>query len=146
MKKNNKGFSLVELIVVIAIMAILAAVAIPTFATFINKANEGADEDFMNQAAYAIELANAGTYGFELTSVAVTKANNEITKISYEYKVGDEEKSAEVASNLDLDASTTTQIQKDIFGAIDWDYSFKAFKDNTTVTLTTSDNKVVGSN
>ena len=34
--KNNKGFSLVELIVVIAIMAILAAVAIPTFGYSVN--------------------------------------------------------------------------------------------------------------
>ena len=54
--RNNKGFSLVELIVVIAIMAILAAVAIPTFAGFITKANKASDESYMNDIAYAIEL------------------------------------------------------------------------------------------
>ena len=59
--KNNKGFSLVELIVVIAIMAILAAVAIPTFATFITKANKASDVSFVNDAMYAAELAAASS-------------------------------------------------------------------------------------
>lgn len=135
MKTNNKGFSLVELIVVIAIMAILAAVAIPTFAVFITKANEGADKDFMNQAAYAIELANAGTYGFELTEVVVTKANNKITQITYDYKISGTDKDAVVVLAT-LDANETDQVKKDINGAIDWGYSFKAYKDATTVTLT----------
>ena len=122
MKKNNKGFSLVELIVVIAIMAILAAVAIPTFATFINKANEGADEDFMNQAAYAIELANAGTFEFDLTSVSVVVDDDgDITSISY--VVGSENPvdiPKEPADNAD-------QKIKDASGAIDWEYKFKAY-------------------
>ena len=55
--RNNKGFSLVELIVVIAIMAILAAVAIPTFSSFINKANVASDEDFASGIKYAVNLA-----------------------------------------------------------------------------------------
>ena len=59
MKTNNKGFSLVELIVVIAIMAILAAVAIPTFSAFIGKAQRSTDESFLNDIEYAIELARA---------------------------------------------------------------------------------------
>lgn len=57
MKKNNKGFSLVELIVVIAIMAILAAVAIPTFAHFITKANEASDAELLNNINYIFNAA-----------------------------------------------------------------------------------------
>lgn len=57
MKTNNKGFSLVELIVVIAIMAILAAVAIPTFATFITKAQDASNVQEVADLAYAAELA-----------------------------------------------------------------------------------------
>ena len=72
MKTNNKGFSLVELIVVIAIMAILAAVAIPTFASFITKANVASDVDFINNVEYAAELANAGT-GKEINTAATIK-------------------------------------------------------------------------
>lgn len=75
--RNNKGFSLVELIVVIAIMAILAAVAIPTFAGFINKANVAADEGFANDIEYAVELALAA----EDTDVtAITVVYNKSTK------------------------------------------------------------------
>lgn len=40
--KNNKGFTLVELVIVIAVIAILAAVLIPTFVTVIGNANESA--------------------------------------------------------------------------------------------------------
>ena len=59
MKTNNKGFSLVELIVVIAIMAILAAVAIPPFAMFIGKAQVASDVDYLAQIDSAADLAFA---------------------------------------------------------------------------------------
>ena len=57
MKTNNKGFSLVELIVVIAIMAILAAVAIPTFASFITKAQDASGVQEVADLVYAAKLA-----------------------------------------------------------------------------------------
>ena len=71
MKTNNKGFSLVELIVVIAIMAILAAVAIPTFAGFITKANKASDDQFLNDVEYAVQIANAGNPTFEAGAITV---------------------------------------------------------------------------
>lgn len=130
--KNNKGFSLVELIVVIAIMAILAAVAIPTFSGFITKANKAADEDFMNQAKYAIELANAADPYFELATVSVTvDANGDFTKVTY--NAG----SAKDIPETVTDVSTLDDEIADARSAIDWDYKFKA-KDNKSkvVTLT----------
>ena len=42
MKKTNKGFTIVELVVVIAVVAVLAAVLIPTFTSIIKKANDSA--------------------------------------------------------------------------------------------------------
>ncbi len=41
--KNNKGFTIVELVIVIAVVAILAAVLIPTFAGIVKRANISAD-------------------------------------------------------------------------------------------------------
>ena len=39
-KKNKKGFTIIELVIVIAVIAILAAVLIPTFTTVVNKSHE----------------------------------------------------------------------------------------------------------
>ena len=41
-KMNNKGFTIVELVIVIAVIAILAAVMIPTFSGVVKNANESA--------------------------------------------------------------------------------------------------------
>ena len=52
MKKNNKGFTLAELLIVVAIIAVLVAVAIPTFMGQLNKAKVAADQANL-RAAYA---------------------------------------------------------------------------------------------
>ena len=43
MKKNNKGFTLMEMLIVVAIIAILVAIMIPTFTAQLEKAREAAD-------------------------------------------------------------------------------------------------------
>ena len=43
MKKNNKGFTLAELLIVVAIIAVLVAIAIPTFTSQLEKSREGTD-------------------------------------------------------------------------------------------------------
>ena len=56
MKKNNKGFSLVELIVVIAIMAILAAVAVVSYSVYIDRAQDAKDQQYVDNILYFSEL------------------------------------------------------------------------------------------
>ena len=142
---NNKGFSLVELIVVIAIMAILAAVAIPTFAGFIQKANIAADVAFVNDLTYAAEIAHAGTFD-KVTDVKVTvAADGKINGASY--KVGEVTVTiakAEGATNFTATAknpadkdgvqTVNTTVQNaaaDTIGVADWDYIFKNYKGDT---------------
>lgn len=54
--RNNKGFSLVELIVVIAIMAILAAVAVVSYSVYIERAQDAADQKYLADVVYRAEL------------------------------------------------------------------------------------------
>lgn len=48
-KRFKRAFTIVELVIVIAVIAILAAVLIPTFTTLIDKANESADLQAVQQ-------------------------------------------------------------------------------------------------
>lgn len=55
-KGNNKGFSLVELIVVMAIMAILAVTLTPRLSQYIDKARQSNDREAVNAVYTAIKL------------------------------------------------------------------------------------------
>ncbi len=57
MKKNNKGFSLVELIIVIAIMAILAGALAPALIKYINKSRRSTDIQNADSLRTAIQTA-----------------------------------------------------------------------------------------
>ena len=52
MKKNNKGFTLAELLIVVAIIAVLVAIAIPVFTSQLEKARQATDAANI-RAAYA---------------------------------------------------------------------------------------------
>ena len=122
MKTNNKGFSLVELIVVIAIMAILAAVAIPTFAGFITKANVASDASFINDVEYVATVANAGENPGKAVTVYVTLGTDgALASVTYTVEGGS-------AVTLTKGTNTYTGISKDIYDSIDWDYTFKSQK------------------
>lgn len=63
-KMNNKGFSMVELIIVIAIMAILAAALAPALIKYINKSRLSSDVSTGTSIASAIQtaLSNESAY------------------------------------------------------------------------------------
>lgn len=59
MKKNNKGFSLVELIIVIAIMAVLIGLLAPQYLKFVKKSKVSADVSNAQALATAFNVAFA---------------------------------------------------------------------------------------
>ena len=67
---ENKGFSLVELIVVIAIMAILVGVAVPVYTSYIDSAKEAKDAQYLDELSRAAQLF-AAEQGLELGSIWV---------------------------------------------------------------------------
>ena len=57
MKKNNKGFTLAELLIVVAIIAVLVAIAIPVFTAQLERAREATDIANV-RSAYAEVMTN----------------------------------------------------------------------------------------
>ena len=73
MKKNNKGFSLVELIIVIAIMAVLVGVLAPQFIKYVEQSRRGKDIQNADMLKEAIQGAIAdGTITGSSSSVNVS--------------------------------------------------------------------------
>ncbi len=56
LRRNKKGFTIIELVIVIAVIGILAAVLIPTFVNLTNKANEASDNALVNNLNKALKM------------------------------------------------------------------------------------------
>lgn len=63
---NNKGFSLVELIVVVAIMAVLVAVLAPQFTKYIDRSRQSNDAATVSGIVTAAEVGVADTVDYNI--------------------------------------------------------------------------------
>ena len=83
MKKNNKGFSLVELIIVIAIMAILAGALAPALIKYINKSRRSADISNADTIRTACQTAMSDEDAMVAIGTGVTGASVSDLKSSF---------------------------------------------------------------
>ncbi|NCC66647.1 MAG: prepilin-type N-terminal cleavage/methylation domain-containing protein [Clostridia bacterium] len=74
MKKNNKGFTLVELIVVIAILGVLMAVLVPQYIQYVEKSREGTDRSTISEMYHAIEVSAASSSSVTKGTVTIAVA------------------------------------------------------------------------
>lgn len=90
-KLNNKGFSLVELIIVVAIMAVLIGVLAPQYLKYVEKSRESADLDNYQTIITAIQV-----YYTDPTHTVTGNADDKVV-----FKAGD------------YDTTSSTQVLED---------------------------------
>lgn len=89
--KNNKGFTLVEMIIVIAVMAIMTVVVAPQYLKYVEKSRIGTDENALGELKHICEIsyvevaAKPGNAGD--ASVAITIGAN--GKFTYDDATGE---------------------------------------------------------
>ena len=99
MKKNNKGFSLVELIIVIAIMAVLVGIFAASYMKYLEKGREAVDTANMEQAYISAQadyshndIVSGKKYYFVANCISESKPSKEYgvgtvnnAHVKYEY-------------------------------------------------------------
>ena len=93
-KKNNKGFTLVELVIVVAILAILVGLLAPQYTQYVEKSRKSADASNMDEMVKAVQVYAADTANavpavtnvtIELTKDGVTSANETVNAALNEF-------------------------------------------------------------
>ncbi len=77
MKKNKKGFTLVELVIVVAVMAVLVAVAIPTVTSITKSAQRAVADTNAHTIESTLKLMEAELSNNNETFTELSKANIE---------------------------------------------------------------------
>lgn len=131
-RKNNKGFSLVELIVVVAIMAVLIGVLVPTLVRNVEKSKKQKDVSAVEEVRNQMTIALADEKYTSLKGT-ITCSNGKITLDGSTKGVEPNDTAAdyikEVCQNLNAKDTFEKQLTSKAYG-------------KATVTFTIADEKV----
>ena len=89
-KKDNKGFSLVELIIVVAIMAILVGLLAPQYIKYVEKSRKSADASNLSEMVNAIQVKAADSdSSLPSGGYTITISHTKGTNVTVEGVAGD---------------------------------------------------------
>lgn len=135
-KRNNKGFSLVELIVVIAIMAVLVAVLAPQFTKYVDRSRQSNDATMVSGIVTAAQ-------------VGVTDKEYKIGPDTYTITVGTSGMTVTAADPTD-GSTNATQMEKAITDTCGEKATLKRtankWTEDITITIVVSDTVTVSYN
>lgn len=134
MKKNNKGFTLAELLVVVAIIGILVAISIPIFTSQMEKSRDSVTVSNLRTAYAEAQTAKLAGNDEENPNVVVNK-NDSVTVKDVEVK-GKKEGFGKDDLTKELPFTIEETAKKKLGGGD---------KDKYDVTFTTKDGKVTAS-
>ena len=121
---NNKGFSLVELIIVIAIMAVLIGVLAPQYLKYVEKSKISSDSDLVASIRSGVETMISDP-DYDITAGTINITDSGIT----------------VTGFAAVKSGTTTSVVNDVMGA-NWtnqkfkSKKYKALTSGVTITVT----------
>lgn len=148
-KKNNKGFTLVELVIVIAILAILVGLLAPQYTKYIEKSRKSADASNMDELVKAIQVyatdnaitltgtETAKTITIKLTDTGVNCGDDTFAKAAFAEYVPNYENIKRKSNQWKGDPTVEVKVAADggvTVKVTDTD-TFKAFyKEGSTIT------------
>lgn len=109
-KMNNKGFSLIELIIVIAIMAVLVAIIAPNLTKYLGKSKSQTDKTNIDEIKKQFKNAISDAATDEITNVAgtYTVSGNSVTTTAT--STGATAFAGYVSKALDADTNTKSKV------------------------------------
>lgn len=120
--KNQKGFSLIELLVVVVIIAILAAIAVPIYMSYVNKARatEAQSAIAAIRSAFRVQYQTYGsTEGYAVEDALVDAKLGKATEKNWEFEVIGNPPSKYIAtSTSDFAAGEGKQVWYDVEEAL----------------------------
>lgn len=120
MKKNNQGFSLVELIIVIAIMAVLVGVLAPQFIKYVESSRQSTDIDNVQSLKSSVESYVADKL--------ITSGNFEITVNGGNASVSGTGIAAETNELGITDTAGSLKLKSSAWPNVTWTYNTSTFK------------------
>ena len=106
MKKNNKGFTLAELLIVVAIIAVLVAISIPVFTSQLEKARDATSVANMRSAYAEAQVSLLTGESAGNATYSVTNGDGTITVAGVIIKTQQDNDWSDVAKDLPFTAPT----------------------------------------